>query len=138
MLGAFLLCGDEALEPLLIEFGPEGRVPCVGANGLTPVNIAALGELLGVASYEEVLGQCGNEHRESGSGESGVWSIPDAVVQGLNTSDELERVAERWVATAELHRDRWQKSDGLRVLRQLSELVTHQEPGQALWYWWSL
>lgn len=102
------------------------------------MNLAALGTLLGVASHEEVLGQCGRRHHESESGESGVWDVPVAVANALSKQDDLEPIAERWVETEELRRDGWRKDDGLRVLTELAELLSHQERGQLLWYWWSL
>lgn len=138
MLGELFLSTDDGLESLLIESGPEGRVPCVSAKGLTPVSIAALGELLAVAGRDEVLRQCGNQHRESESGESGVWDVPASVVEALRGSENLDSIAEQWVMTEELQRDGWPKTDGLRVLSQLAELLSDQEPGQILWYWWSL
>lgn len=138
MLGEFFLSTDDQLEPLLIESGPHGRLPCVRASGLTPVNIASLGELLGVASQEEILRICGNRHHESQGGESGVWDVPSAVAVALCGIENLDPVAEQWVATEELQRDRWQATDALTVLSELAELLTHQEQGQSLWYWWSL
>jgi hypothetical protein len=138
VLGEFFLCSDDELEPLLIETGPDGHVSCVGANGLTPVNIASLGALLSVATYDELLAQCGNRHHESDGAESGVWNVPAAVAEALASNADLEPIAEQWVATEELKRDRWQKSDGARVLAELAGLLTQQEPGQVLWYWWSV
>ena len=138
MLGEFFLSTDDLLEPPLIESGPHGRVPCVGANGLTPVSIASLGQLLGAATYEDVLRVCGDRHHESESGESGVWDVPSAVAQSLRARENLGPVAQQWVATEELQRDGWQALDALAVLNQLAELLSQQEQGQSLWYWWSL
>ena len=138
VLGEFFLCSRDDLDQELIGFGPSGRVACVSAKGLTPVNIASLGALLGVGTYNEVFDQCGAEHHEAETGESGVWDVPATVGQALLKSGSLEPVAQQWVATEQLRLDGWRASDGLSVLTQLSHLLSRQEEGQALWYWWSL
>lgn len=138
MLGAFFLWDGSRLEPVLTGKGPSGLVPSVDVKGLTPVNIARLGDLLGVASYDAVIAQCGRKHRESDTRQSGVWQIPAAVGGALRGSRNLEPLAERWAATEELRRDGWTASHGLDVLSRLAELLTHQERRQELWYWWSV
>jgi hypothetical protein len=138
VLGEFFLSTSDGLDKELITSGPSGRLACVTAKGLTPVNIASLGAMLGVGSYEEIFVECGAEHHEADSGESGVWDVPAAVCQALPTIDSLEAVAQQWVATEELRLDGWRASDGLSVLTELSALVSRQKDGQVLWYWWSL
>jgi hypothetical protein len=138
VLGEFFLCRGDGLDRELIGSGPSGRRPCVTAKGLTPMNIAALGELLGDGTYEEVFEQSGADHHEAESGESGVWDIPAGVCRALLANESLEQVAQLWVATEELQLDGWRASDGVAVLTQLTELLGRQEDGQQLWYWWSL
>jgi hypothetical protein len=138
VLGEFFLSTSDGLDNELITSGPSGRLACVTAKGLTPVNIAWLGAMLGVGSYEEIFAECGAEHHEAESGESGVWDVPAAVCQALVTIDSLEAVAQQWVATEELRLDGWRASDGFSVLTELSALVSRQKGGQVLWYWWSL
>jgi len=102
------------------------------------VNVASLGEILGAGTYDEIFEQCGVEHYESDSGGSGVWDCPDVVGKALPASGDLQPVAEKWVATAELQLDGWPASDGLGVLQQLAEVLSDREEGQVLWYWWCL
>jgi len=138
VLGEFFLCRSDGLDRELIGSGPTGRRPCVAAKGLTPVNIAALGELLGAGTYDEIFAQSGAEHYEAESGESGVWDVPAGVCRALVASESLEQVAGQWVATEELQLDGWRAGDGVNVLSRLAELLGAQEDGQQLWYWWSL
>jgi len=138
VLGEFFICGPDGLNQDLIDFGPSGRLPCVTAKGLTPVSIASLGALLGAGTHDEIDEQCGAEHYEAESGESGVWDVPGSVCQALLTRQNLEPIARQWVATDELQMDRWQPADGLSALTQLSELLRQQRGDQVLWYWWSL
>jgi hypothetical protein len=138
VLGEFFLCNADDLDHELIGSGPSVRLECVTAKGLTPVNIATLGELLGAGTYDEIFQQSGAEHYEAESGEAGVWDVPAAVCRALATRECLERVAQRWVATEELKLEGWQAADGVSVLRQLSRLLGQQREGQQLWYWWSL
>jgi hypothetical protein len=137
VLGELFLAGRDDLDQELIGSGPSGRRACVAAKGLTPVSIATLGELLGVGSYEEILGQAGAEHYEAESGVSGVWDVPDGLGRGLLASENLQSVAERWVATEELRLDGWGVSDGVSVLTGLSQLLGRRQDGEQLWYWWS-
>ena len=138
VLGEFFLSSSDGLDKELLTSGPSGRLACVTAEGLTPVNIASLGAILGVGSYGEIFAECGAEHHEAESGESGVWDVPAAVRQALLTIDSLEAVAQQWVETEELQLDGWRASDGFSVLTELSALVSRQKEGQALWYWWSI
>jgi len=139
MLGEFFQCPSDGLDQELIGSGPSGRVAFVSAPGMTPVNIARLGELLGLGTYVEILAQCGVEHHEAAGGESGVWSVPAELCRALATWESLEPVAHRWVATEELQLDGWRAGDGVSVLAQLSELLRREEAaGTVLWYWWSL
>ena len=138
MLGEFFLCSPDELDHELIGSGSAGRLECVTASGLTPVNIATLGELLGAGTYDEILEQSGAEHYEAESGEAGVWDVPAAVCIALLAREGLEPVAQQWVETEELRLDGWQAADSLSVLRQLSRLLGGQREGQKLWYWWSL
>jgi hypothetical protein len=138
VLGEFFLCRGDDLDEELIAAGPSGRHAYVTAKGLTPVNIATLGELLGAGSYDEILQQAGAEHHEADSGESGVWDVPAGVCRALLTSESLETAAQQWVATEELQLDGWRTADGVSMLTQLSELLAQQQDAQQLWYWWSL
>jgi hypothetical protein len=131
VLGEFFLCNRDHLDGELLEFGPGNRAPSVGAKGLTPVNIASLGALIGAGSYDANFDQCGKEHYEADRGDSGVWDVPTAVCEALAASGNLETVAERSVATEELRLDGWRLSDGLGVLKPLCELLSHQEEWNA-------
>jgi hypothetical protein len=138
MLGEFFLCRRDRLDGELLASGPQERVRCVSAKGMTPVNIASLGQILDAGTYDDILESCGDEHYEADSGESGVWDVPAAVCNALLASNDVEAVSEKWVATEELQLDGWRASDGLSVLKQLAEVLRQQDEGKVLWYWWSL
>ena len=138
MLGAFFLSSSDGLDRELIGSGPSGGQAYVTAKGLTPVNLAKLGELLGAGTYDGILGQSGAEHYEAESGQSGVWDVPVDVCRALLARESLEPVAQQWVATEELKLDGWRAEDGVSVLTQLSQLLGERQDGQQLWYWWSL
>jgi hypothetical protein len=138
VLGAFFLSSSDGLDRELIGSGPSGGQAYVTAKGLTPVNIATLGELLGAGTYDEILGQSGAEHYEAESAESGVWDVPADVCRALLAHESLEQVAEQWVATEELRLDGWRADDGISVLTHLYRLLDERQDGQQLWYWWSL
>jgi hypothetical protein len=138
VLGGFFAADGRQIDAGLLATGPDCRFAVVAAKGLSPVNIASLGEILGTGTYEHVLGQSVSGHQEAPSGESGVFAIPATLCDALVASRDLEAVAGRWAATDELRRDRWHTSEALDVLRQLAQLVGARSAGQPVWFWWSL
>ena len=138
MLGEFFSARAEDIDDALVEGGPYGRLRTVEAKGLTEVSLATLGEILGVGTYDDLVGRIA-EGPQAKSGEAGVLTIPIAFRDRLDGARDLDSVAERWTATEELTLDGWDKGDALEVLRDLSDLAqsaTSEE--RDLWYWWSL
>jgi hypothetical protein len=59
VLGEFFAARSEDLDEALVEEGPYGRLSTVEAKGLTEVSLATLGEILGVGTYDELVGRIG-------------------------------------------------------------------------------
>jgi hypothetical protein len=137
MLGEFFVSDAGEIDEAVLASGPGGRHPVVTAKGLGPVEIGTLGRILGAGSYDEVFEMSADAHRESESGESGVVGVPTSVCDALTTAGDLTGVAAQWAATDELRMSRWQVSDALDVLEQLTQLV-ESRAGKPVWYWWSL
>lgn len=137
MLGEFFVCDSDEIDEALLAGGPAARHAVVTANGLGPVEIATLGHILGAGSYADLLDLSADVHQEADSGEAGVVSVPAAVCDALAAAADLPAVAEQWAETEELRLSRWQPSDALGVLTQLSRLV-ESRVGKPVWYWWSL
>ena len=76
MLGEFFFSDLDAIDEALLATGPDRGQPSVVANGLSPVDIARLGELLGAGTYRDMLDRTAQVHRESASGESGIYDSP--------------------------------------------------------------
>jgi len=137
VLGEFFCCDQSEIDETLLANGPADRHPVVTAKGLSPVDIAKLGQILGVGSYHDLFEQSADAHREAESGEAGVVGVPSAVCNALAAASDLSGVAEEWAATEELRLSRWQPSDALSVLTELSRLVQSRAE-KPVWYWWSL
>jgi len=137
VLGEFFFCDSGELDETLLAGGPSGRYAVVTAKGLGPVEIATLGQILDAGSYHDLFEASANEHQEAESGESGVVGVPVSVCAALIGTADLPGVAEKWAATEELRMSRWQSSDALDVLAQLTQLV-QSRAGKPVWYWWSL
>jgi hypothetical protein len=55
VLGEFFAAREEDIDAGLVDEGAQGRYPTVGAKGLTEVQLATLGEILGVGSYDDLV-----------------------------------------------------------------------------------
>jgi len=137
VLGEFFVCDPTEIDEILLANGPTGLHPLVTAKGLSPVDIAKLGQILGAGSYHDLFELSANAHREAESGEAGVVGVPSSVCDALVAASDLPGIAEQWVATDESRLSRWQTSDALDVLTELSRLVQARAE-KPVWYWWSL
>lgn len=138
MLGEFFSARAEDINDALLTLGPYGRFHTVEGKGLTEVSLATLGEILGVGTYDDLVGRIG-EGAQAKSGEAGVLTIPTAFRDTLASAPDLDSVAERWTATEELALDGWERGDALDLLRDLSELAQSATRDERdLWFWWSL
>jgi hypothetical protein len=137
VLGEFFVCDRNEIDETLLANGPTGRHTVVAAKGLSPVDIAKLGKILGAGSYDELFELSAEAHREAEGGEAGVVGVPPAVCAALAAASDLTGVAEQWAATEELRLSRWQASDALGVLTDLSRLAQSRAE-KPVWYWWSL
>jgi hypothetical protein len=137
VLGEFFVCDQNEIDETLLASGPSGRYSVVTANGLGPVEIATLGQILDAGSYHDLFELSADAHREAESGEAGVVGVPSSVCDALAAASDLSGVAERWATTEELRLSRWRSSDALGVLTELSRLVRSRAE-KPVWYWWSL
>lgn len=138
MLGEFFAASADEIDDALVEDGPHGRLPTVEAKGLSEVNLATLGEILGVGTYEDLVERAAIG-RDSSSGEAGVLTVPSELRDALASSEDLTEVAKQWAATEELALDHWQAEDAVTVLRDLGRLSRDaREHSRGLWYWWSV
>jgi hypothetical protein len=137
VLGEFFFCGHDEIDESLVASGPDSGHPSVAANGLSPVDIARLGEILGVGTYRDVLDRTAQVHRESASGESGIYDVPDSLVTALLDTDDLAAVAGRWSETDELRLSGWNAAATGSVLAGLKALAAGRG-AKPLWYWWSV
>jgi hypothetical protein len=138
VLGEFFSARVEDIDEALVERGPFGRFPTVEAKGLTEVNLATLGEILGVGTYDDLVDPMGEGPQTEG-GEAGVLTIPTVFRDAVGGGANLDSAAERWVASEEMAMDGWEKGDALQVLRDLSALAqSAAREERNLWYWWSL
>lgn len=137
MLGEFFCCDVDEIDDSLLTTGPGSAHPGVAANGLSPVDIAKLGEILGVGTYRDVLDLTARVHRESASGESGVYDVPESLLAALVDTADLAEVAGRWSETDELRLSGWNATATGSVLAGLKTLAARRGT-KPLWYWWSV
>ena len=117
--------------------GPQDRFPSIEANGLSPVPIARLGELLDVGSYSDVLHEV--HSRPAPGGEAVLVAVPARVRNALGEADDLQRVARAWASTEELVLSGWHADATTSLLHRLALLARDAgATGRELWYWWSL
>jgi hypothetical protein len=137
VLGEFFAARKSEIDDELLQ-APYERLATVEAKGLTDINLAALGEILGVGTYDDLVDQ----FPVTGPAENddvGLYRLPGDFRDALAGLVDVGSVARRWVATEELRLDEWQFEDCERVLREVSALARRaQEEQRDLWYWWSL
>jgi hypothetical protein len=137
MLGEFFAARPEEVDERLVEEGPFERLPTVEAKGLSELTFAALGEILGVGTYDDLVERAA-EGPQKESGEAGILRLPSEIRDALPATEDLALVAERWAATEELA-GFWPPDELHDVLRDLSRLARDaRSSGRELWYWWSL
>jgi hypothetical protein len=126
-------------SPTLIDDGPVGRYPVVEANNLTSVELATLGEILGVGSYDELVVSFEDRGRPSASGEAALLPIPTEYRDAIAALDDGASVAAAWAATEELALSGYRAEDAVDVLSAVGELARQaQTDGRELWIWVSL
>ena len=137
MLGEFFAARESEIDDELLE-APYERLETVEANGLSEVNFATLGEILGLGTYDELV----DRFTATGLADNddvGLYGLPRDFRDALAALDDVGSAARRWVDTDELRMDEWQVEDGERVLREVSALARRARDEQReLWYWWSL
>lgn len=137
MLGEFFAARESEIDDELLD-APFERLETVEAKGLTDINFARLGEILGLGTYEDLVDQfiaTGSAHDD----EVGLFRLPRGFRDALAGLVDVGSPARRWVATEELRMDQWQVEDGELVLREISALARRaREEQRELWYWWSL
>jgi hypothetical protein len=67
VIGEFFACPREGIDAPLLADGANGRYPGFSVSGLTPVNVATRGDILGTGSYDEVLAAAVADHQEAPS-----------------------------------------------------------------------
>ena len=137
MLGEFFAARESEIDDELLE-APYKRLETVEAKGLSHVNFATLGEILGLGTYDDLVDQF-TVTGPADNDEVGLFGLPREFRDALAGLVDVDRAARRWVATEELRLDLWQLEDGERVLREVSALAQRaREEQRDLWYWWSL
>ena len=137
MLGEFFAARESEIDDELLD-APFERLQTVEAKGLTDINFARLGEILGLGTYEDLVDQFTATGRADDD-DVGLYRLPRDFRDALAGLVDIGSAARRWVATEELRMDEWQFEDGERVLREVSALARRAREEQCeLWYWWSL
>ena len=137
MLGEFFAARESEIDDELLE-APFERLQTVEAKGLTDINLATPGEILGIGSYEDLVDQF-TATGPADNDDVGLFRLPHDLRDALAGLVDVDEPARRWIATEELQRDEWQFEDGERVLREVSALARRaREEQRELWYWWSL
>lgn len=136
VLGEFFAAPTTSIDETLVEDGPFDRFKTVTAKTVSSVSIAALGEILGIGTNDEVY-ELVDQGRIAQHGEAGIDVVPEALRDRLASDDDLARVARRWHDTDEM-RD-WRPEDVAEVVTQLAGLARRaQAADEQLWFWWSL
>ena len=137
MLGEFFAARESEIDDELLD-APFERLQTVEAKGLTDINFARLGEILGLGTYEDLVDQFTATGRADDD-DVGLYRLPRDFRDALAGLVDIGSAARRWVATEELRMDEWQFEDGESVLREVSALARRaREEHSELWYWWSL
>ena len=137
VLGEFFAARESEIDDELLE-APYERLQTVEAKGLTDVNLARLGEILELGTYDDLVDQFPLTG-PADNDEVGLFRLPRDFRDALAGLVDVGSAADRWVVTDELRRDEWQFEDGERVLREVSALARRARDEQReLWYWWSL
>ena len=137
MLGEFFAARESEIDDELLD-APFERLQTVEAKGLTDINFARLGEILGLGTYEDLVDQFTATGRADDD-DVGLYRLPRDFRDALAGLVDIGGAARRWVATEELRMDEWQFEDGESVLREVSALARRAREDQCeLWYWWSL
>jgi hypothetical protein len=137
--GEFFVAHVEEVDAPLADDGPVGRYPVAEANNLTSVELATLGEILGVGSYDELVVSFEDGGRPSASGEAALLLIPTEYRNAIAALDDVAAVAAAWTATEELALSGYRAEDAVVVLSAVSELARQaQTDGRELWIWASL
>lgn len=137
MLGEFFAADPVEVGGDLLEDGPAGRYPTVEAKTVDPVSISTLGEILGVATYDDLLDEV-SEGPQTESGEAGVFTIPVAMRDALAAPDlDTPTVAAKWRATEEVAA--WSDEDVQTLIGELAALAQRATgDSRHLFFWWSL
>jgi hypothetical protein len=138
MLGEFFAARDDEIDDALIEDGPFERLETVEAKGLSEVNFATLGEILGLGAYDDLVDRF-DARGPADNDEVGLYRLPPELRDALAGLDELQTVTRRWAATDEFVLNGWRMDEVALVLDEVRALARRaREQGQDLWYWWSL
>jgi hypothetical protein len=136
----FFACLTGEIDDQLLEWGPANRFASVDAKNVHSVELATLGEILGVGSYDDLITKT-LKGSDAKSGESGVLEVPIEIRNALAaaTGPALEQAAERWAETEEMVANMYTTEDAREVLEEIAELArTAQSQDRELWIWWSL
>ena len=137
MLGEFFAARASEIDDALLDLGPHGRFATVEANGLTPVSLARLGDVLAIAPFDALMGVMTS--RPSPNGDAVLVGLPAALRDALAESAGLDDAARAWVSTDELKLSGWRDQAAISVVRALADLARAARAGEHnLWYWWSL
>ena len=137
VLGEFFAARESEIDDAVLE-APYERLETVEAKGLSEVNFATLGEILGLGRYDELVDRFVLT-APADNDEVGLYRLPRDFRDALAGVVDSDRAAHRWLLTEELQRDEWQFEDSDRVLREVSALARRaREEQRELWYWWSL
>jgi hypothetical protein len=137
VLGEFFAAREDEIDDALLE-APYERLETVEAKGLTDINLATLGEILDLGTYDDLVRQF-NATGPTDNLEVGLYELPRPFRDALAGLADVGSAARRWVTTEELRMDEWRLEDGEHVLREVSALARRAlEEQRDLWYWWSL
>ena len=137
--GEFFIARAKDVDDALIEDGPVDRYPALEANDVTSVELATLGEILGVGSYDDLVVSFEHAARPSASGEAALLEIPTDYRDAVAALDDARTVAAAWAATDELALSGYRAEDAVAVLSAVGELARQaQTDGRELWIWVSL
>src|SRR5436305_14622253 len=120
VLGEFFAAWESEIDDELLE-APYERLETVEAKGLSEINLARLGEILDLGTYDDLLGQF-DATGPTDNHDVGLYELPRTFRDVLAGLADVGTAARRWVATEELRMDEWQLEDGERVLRERSAL----------------